>query len=86
MTIYYVATNGSNSANGSSASPWKTISYAMQRDLKAGDTVIVRAGTYNEAVMIERRGRWRLRHAPAKAMSAGAKAPVAQPVEQLFRK
>ena len=56
MTIYYVATNGSNSANGSSASPWKTISYAMQRDLKAGDTVIVRAGTYNEAVVIDHGG------------------------------
>ena len=56
MTIYYIATNGSNSANGSSASPWKTISYAMQRDLKAGDTVIVRSGTYNEAVVIDQGG------------------------------
>lgn len=56
MTTYYVATNGSNSANGSSATPWKTINYAMARDLKPGDTVIVRPGTYNESVTIDNGG------------------------------
>lgn len=48
MTTYYVATTGSNSANGGSSTPWKTISHAMSQNLKPGDTVVVRAGTYYE--------------------------------------
>ncbi len=56
MTTYYVATNGSNSSNGSSSSPWKTISYAMQSNLKPGDEVVVRPGTYNEAIAINKGG------------------------------
>ena len=57
MATYYVATDGSNSANGSSASPWKTINFAMQSSaLKAGDVVVVRSGTYNEAVTISKGG------------------------------
>ena len=56
MTTYYVSTTGSNSANGSSGTPWKTISYAMQQNLKPGDTVIVRPGTYNESVTIDHGG------------------------------
>ena len=48
MTVYYVSTTGSNSSNGDSNSPWKTISYAMEQNLKPGDTVVVRPGTYNE--------------------------------------
>lgn len=42
---YYVATDGSNSARGSSNSPWQTIGYGLSR-LASGDTLIVRAGTY----------------------------------------
>lgn len=56
MTTYYVATTGSNSGNGSSSSPWKTISKAMQANLKPGDDVVVRAGTYNEFVRISASG------------------------------
>ncbi|MFT3974672.1 MAG: right-handed parallel beta-helix repeat-containing protein [Amaricoccus sp.] len=56
MTTYYVATSGSNSGNGSSSSPWKTISKAMQANLKPGDEVIVRAGTYHESVRISKSG------------------------------
>ena len=49
MATYYVATDGSNSNDGSSGNPWQTINYAMQaaRNLQPGDTVIVRSGTYN---------------------------------------
>ena len=56
MATYYVAIDGNNSSNGSSSSPWKTISYAMQSNLKPGDEVIVRPGTYNEAITIDRGG------------------------------
>ena len=56
MTVYYVATNGSNNNNGSSGSPWKTISYAVAQNLRAGDEVVVRDGTYNEAVSITKSG------------------------------
>jgi fibronectin type 3 domain-containing protein len=42
---YYVATTGSDSNNGSSANPWKTIQHASD-SVHAGDTVIIEAGTY----------------------------------------
>lgn len=45
---YYVAPNGINSNNGTTITePWRTLSYAESK-LSAGDTVIVRGGTYNE--------------------------------------
>ena len=45
-SIYYVATNGSNSNDGSANNEWKTISYGISR-LQAGDTLIVRNGNYS---------------------------------------
>ena len=56
MATYYVATNGSNSGNGSSNSPFGSINQAMKANLKPGDTVIVRSGTYKEAVVINKDG------------------------------
>lgn len=56
MATYYVASNGSNSGNGSATSPWRTISQAMSSQLSPGDEVVVRPGTYNEAVYITRDG------------------------------
>lgn len=56
MTTYYVATTGSDSGNGSSSSPFRTIAKAMRIDLKPGDEVVVRAGTYNEMVRISKNG------------------------------
>lgn len=52
---YYVAPTGSDSNNGSISTPWKTIQYAVSKAI-AGDTVNVRAGTYNETVTISRSG------------------------------
>ncbi len=49
-TYYVDGTRGSDSNAGTSAAPWKTMQYAGSSDnnrLNAGDTVIVRAGTYN---------------------------------------
>jgi hypothetical protein len=47
--------NGSDSANGSSSSPWQTIAHAASK-AAAGDTVIVENGTYQEVVRFENSG------------------------------
>ena len=47
--VYYVSTSGSDSNAGSQAAPWRTIQHAAT-SVKAGDTVNIRAGVYNEAV------------------------------------
>ena len=44
-TTYYVATNGSDSNDGSSGAPWATLQHAVDT-IAAGDTIVVRAGTY----------------------------------------
>lgn len=56
MTEYYVAVDGSDIADGSSSTPWKTIGRAMQVQLKPGDQVIVKPGTYREQVLVSRDG------------------------------
>ncbi|MBX5166591.1 MULTISPECIES: choice-of-anchor Q domain-containing protein [unclassified Rhizobium] len=56
MTTYYVATTGSNSGNGSTSSPFRTISDAMASNLKPGDEVVVKPGTYNESINIDKDG------------------------------
>ncbi|MEL7087396.1 MAG: hypothetical protein AAGL98_02965 [Planctomycetota bacterium] len=45
---YYLAPNGSNSSsrNGSSAQPWKSLTYASGR-MTSSDDLILKAGTYN---------------------------------------
>jgi hypothetical protein len=48
-TVYYVATSGSDSNPGTQAAPWKTVQHAAT-SVKAGDTVNIRVGVYNEAV------------------------------------
>jgi serralysin len=56
MATYYVATDGSNDGNGSATSPWRTINKAMKAKLQPGDEVVVRSGTYKEAVTINKDG------------------------------
>ncbi|MRX52030.1 DUF4082 domain-containing protein [Paracoccus sp. S-4012] len=56
MTIYYVSKTGSDSGNGSAASPWQSIGKAMASNLQPGDEVVVRPGTYNESVNFSRDG------------------------------
>ncbi len=48
-SVYYVATNGSDSNPGTIDQPWKTIQKAADT-LVAGATVYIRGGTYNEQV------------------------------------
>ena len=52
---YYVAKGGSDASTGSSSNPWKTIAKA-NATLKAGDTVYIKAGTYNEMIKPARSG------------------------------
>jgi hypothetical protein len=48
---YYVATNGDDNADGSEANPWRNLSSSMKK-LRAGDTLLVRGGTYKERVEV----------------------------------
>lgn len=48
-TYFVDGSNGNDSANGLVNSPWKTIAKA-NRTLKAGDTVIIKRGTYTESI------------------------------------
>ena len=52
---YYVATTGADTNSGSAASPWRTITKAAD-SVAAGQTVCVRAGTYNEEVRMKTSG------------------------------
>jgi hypothetical protein len=50
VTTYYVATTGNNANAGTTTgAPWRTITYGVGR-LVAGDTLLVRTGTYNESI------------------------------------
>jgi hypothetical protein len=48
-TTYYVSTSGSDAAAGTVSSPWRTLATSFTR-LSAGDTLIVRGGTYAEQI------------------------------------
>jgi hypothetical protein len=56
--LYYVATNDPNASDsnpGTEALPWKTLTKAANT-AQAGDTVLVRAGTYNESLTLTHSG------------------------------
>lgn len=50
-SAHYVSTSGNDANAGTSTSPWRTIQHAANA-ASAGDTVYVRAGTYNESVTV----------------------------------
>src|SRR5687767_1538316 len=52
---YYVAANGNDSANGSIATPFRTLTKAAS-SVRAGDVVNVRGGVYKEKVQITAKG------------------------------
>jgi len=52
---YYVSTTGSDSNPGSFLLPWKTIQKAANT-AKGGETVYIRGGTYNQRVVLSKRG------------------------------
>ncbi len=53
--VYYVAKTGSDSNSGSASAPWLTIGHAAL-EAKAGSTVYVGAGTYNESDLFANSG------------------------------
>jgi hypothetical protein len=54
-STYYVATGGSNlSGDGSLANPWATITYALDQVPDNNSTILVRPGTYNGDVSLDR--------------------------------
>ena len=48
--VNYIAPNGDNSNSGTLDQPWKTLSYALLQ-LRPGDTLFIRGGTYKNAVI-----------------------------------
>jgi hypothetical protein len=50
-TLFYIAPSGSDNNPGSSASPWQTVTHAVDT-LTAGQTGIVRDGTYTEPQIV----------------------------------
>jgi pectin methylesterase-like acyl-CoA thioesterase len=48
---YYVATTGNDSNSGTQSDPWKTVQHAADT-ARAGSTVYVRGGIYEELVRI----------------------------------
>src|SRR5450755_4381669 len=52
---FYVATTGADSNPGTQAAPWRTIQHAADT-LRAGSTVNVRSGVYEELVSINASG------------------------------
>ena len=52
---YYVATSGDNGSPGTLQQPWRSLQHAAEQ-VKAGDTVFVRGGTYREGVELEAAG------------------------------
>jgi len=54
-TTYYVSPAGSDNNSGSASTPFKTIQKAVN-SVVAGDTVMVRAGTYNGSVLLTKSG------------------------------
>ncbi|MEZ4271550.1 MAG: DUF1565 domain-containing protein [Myxococcota bacterium] len=52
---YYVAKSGNNSNSGSEAQPWLTVQHAANQ-VQPGDTVSVKAGSYNERVVLKNSG------------------------------
>lgn len=52
---FYVASNGSDQQTGSITDPWKTIQFAVNQ-LGPGDHLFVRAGNYNEQVIMMKSG------------------------------
>lgn len=57
-TIYYVSLDGNNNNPGTESQPWQSISFAASASspVSPGDTVYVKAGTYDEQIFIEKSG------------------------------
>jgi hypothetical protein len=55
QNVFYVASSGDDSNPGTASQPWRTIQNAANT-LMSGDTVYIRAGTFNERVLPQNSG------------------------------
>jgi parallel beta-helix repeat protein len=53
--VFYIAINGDNNNPGTEALPWRNLNHAVYA-LKAGETVLVKNGTYQESLYINKSG------------------------------
>lgn len=53
---FYVSTTGSDAAEGSLQSPWRTLTFAAS-EASAGDTIVVRGGEYEETISLTESGK-----------------------------
>ena len=53
--VFYIALNGDNNNPGTEALPWRNLNHAVYA-LKAGETVLVKNGTYQESLYINKSG------------------------------
>lgn len=53
--VFYIALNGNNNNPGTEALPWRNLNHAVYA-MRAGDTVLVKNGTYLEPIFINRSG------------------------------
>ncbi len=51
--IYVSTTGNDTTGNGTEGNPYKTIQYVLDNIAQSGNTIILRGGTYNEAIEIE---------------------------------
>ena len=73
---FFVATTGSDANPGSSAAPWRTLQFAFGR-LDAGETLVVRGGTYRADLAYGRAGTM---EAPILVTNAPGETPVLEGV------
>ncbi|MEO1427562.1 MAG: right-handed parallel beta-helix repeat-containing protein [Cyanobacteria bacterium J06633_8] len=68
-STYYVSPDGSDDNPGTEQLPWKTINYAVSQGspVIAGDTILVKPGTYTELINLEKSGDDELGHITLKA-------------------
>ena len=52
MATYYISPSGNNANSCAIGSPWATFNFALSGSsgVAAGDTILVRAGTYNQRI------------------------------------
>ncbi|MDR1755008.1 MAG: dockerin type I domain-containing protein [Eubacterium sp.] len=53
--VYHVSITGSDAANGSAETPWRTLQMSLDK-LNPGDTLLIHEGIYNEKIIINNSG------------------------------
>lgn len=71
----FVASNGSDGANGSSSAPLQKVQTAVNR-ARSGQTIVLRAGTYHESVLIPQGKALTLQAYPGEAVWFDGSSPV----------